>query len=76
MQVDETESREIPRSQLFLVRVWQEQLGEGEIEWRGRVQNIHSGAVAYFREWDGLSVTLPRLLETNLSQEQTGTSEI
>lgn len=38
-------------SQAFIVRVWQESLGNGEIEWRGRVQSVRTGQSLYFREW-------------------------
>lgn len=37
--------------QLFLLRVWSEDLGQGRCEWRGRVQHIGSGEVRYFRDW-------------------------
>ncbi len=53
-----------PRSHLFTVRLWQEELGQGETEWRGRVQNVASGDTAYFRNWPGLVATLQRLVAT------------
>ncbi len=52
------------RSRLFTLRLWQEALGEGQAEWRGRAQDINSGAAAYFRDWPGLIAVLSRLLET------------
>jgi len=42
------------RSQLFTVRVWHEDLGEGGSEWRGKVQHTLSGEVCYFRDWQTL----------------------
>ncbi len=52
------------RTRLFTLRLWQEELGDGEAEWRGRAQDINSGASAYFRDWPGLVAVLTRLLET------------
>ena len=38
-------------SHLFTVRIWREELGDGRIEWRGKVQHPLSGEAQYFREW-------------------------
>jgi hypothetical protein len=38
-------------SHLFTVRVWREELGDGCVEWRGKVQHALSGEARYFREW-------------------------
>jgi hypothetical protein len=43
-----------PTSYLFTVRVWREELGEGRVEWRGKVQHALSGEARYFREWTEL----------------------
>lgn len=43
-----------PRSQLFTVRLWAEELGDGQVEWRGQVQHVLSGDTGYFREWEAL----------------------
>lgn len=43
-----------PRSHLFTVRVWREDLGEGHSEWRGQVQHLLSGETRYFRDWPSL----------------------
>lgn len=51
-----------PHSHLFTLRVWEEALGEGKAEWRGRVQEVASGETLFFRDWPGLIVTLQRLL--------------
>jgi hypothetical protein len=50
------------RSHLFTVRVWQEELGNGQKEWRGKVQQVHSGEVRYFREWPTLVAALLKML--------------
>ncbi len=39
------------KSHLFMVRVWLEDLGDGETEWRGQVKHVLSGEVRYFRDW-------------------------
>lgn len=57
------EKQELARSHLFLVRIWLEELGEGENEWRGRAQNIATGEAMYFREWSGLSAVLLQMVQ-------------
>ncbi|HJT58419.1 MAG TPA: hypothetical protein VJ761_18075 [Ktedonobacteraceae bacterium] len=61
-----------PRSHLFTVRVWQEEIGAGQSEWRGKVQLLPSGEVRYFREW----ATLVPLLLTMLSESQTDVQQV
>ena len=56
-----------PRSHLFTVRVWQEDVGKDQTEWRGKVHLITTGNVRYFRGWEGL---VP-LLVTMLSELET-----
>jgi hypothetical protein len=41
-------------SHLFTLRIWQEELGNGEVEWRSRVQHVMSREVRYFRDWPSL----------------------
>jgi len=48
-----------PRSHLFTVRVWKEEVRNGQIEWRGKVQLVNSGDVRYFRE---LAALVPLLI--------------
>ena len=38
-------------SHLFTVRLWVEELGNGQTEWRGQVQHVMSGEKRYFRDW-------------------------
>ncbi len=49
-------------SDLFLVRVWREQLGEDRIEWRGKVKHALTGEVAYFRNWPELIGAIVKML--------------
>jgi len=53
-----------PSSRLFTIRLWQEELGEGQTEWRGRAQDIATGSAKNFRDWPGLITFLTRPLET------------
>ena len=50
------------KSQLFTVRLWVEQLGDGQTEWRGQVQHVISGETHYFREWPALIARLIAML--------------
>lgn len=50
------------RPQLFMVRVWLEDMGDGETEWRGQVKHALSGEVRYFRDW----LTLVEQLKASL----------
>ncbi len=51
-----------PPSQLFTLRVWKEELGEGVTEWRGQLRHVTTGEVHYFRDWQALIALLPALL--------------
>jgi len=57
-----TESQ--PRSQLFTVRVWQEELGEGRSEWRGQVRHVLSGETRHFRDWPSLVTFIVEIAAT------------
>lgn len=70
--MDTEEVRQHPHSHLFTLRVWEEALGEGKAEWRGRVQEITSGETAFFRDWTGLVATLARLLANASNADRTG----
>jgi hypothetical protein len=50
------------RSHLFTVRVWLEELGDGQVEWRGQVQHVMSGQTRYFRDWSTLLAFLQGML--------------
>ena len=41
-------------SQLFSIRLWPEDLDDGQTEWRGQVRHLSSGESRYFREWPAL----------------------
>jgi hypothetical protein len=50
------------RTHLFTVRVWLEELGEGQTEWRGEVQHVISGETRYFRDWPALVAVMQAML--------------
>ncbi len=50
------------QSQLFTVRVWLEDLGDGKTEWRGQVKHVMSDEEHYFREWPTLVEQLKAML--------------
>src|SRR5262249_22220941 len=58
------------RTHLFTVRLWLEDLGEGQREWRGEVRYVVSDEVRYFRDWQTLvellQAMLPRTGSTRL----------
>lgn len=58
--------REPVHAQLFTLRMWREQLGEGRSEWRGKVQHVTSGEARYFRDWPGLMACLQEMLGDQL----------
>jgi hypothetical protein len=51
-----------PRARTFIVRLWLEDLGDGNFEWRGRVQDVISGQVTFFRGWERLVATIVNTL--------------
>ncbi len=60
--MDKTEPQQ--RTHLFTVRLWLENLGDGQTEWRGEVHYVVSGEKRYFRDWTALitflQATLPQ----------------
>jgi hypothetical protein len=52
------------RTHLFTVRVWREDMGAGQAEWRGAVQHVVSGEMRYFRDWPTLVAWLQAMLPT------------
>lgn len=47
---------------LFTLRIWSEPLGKGRFEWRGKIEHINRPQIAYFREWESLTVHLQKML--------------
>ena len=63
-------------SHLFTVRLWAEDLGDGEIEWRGKLQHVTSGEARYFRNWPVLIALLQTLLPTAAPNAPSDSEEI
>ena len=70
--MDMEHERQHPRSHLFTLRLWEETLGEGEAELRGRVQALASGETVFFRDWPGLVTTLTRLISKSTATAEEG----
>ncbi len=51
------------RSQLFMVRLWPEELGGGQVEWRGQVYHVLSREAYAFCNWSRLTTCLQRMLQ-------------
>ncbi len=62
--------RQQPFSHLFTVRLWREELGNGQTELRGKVQHVSSGEARYFRDWPTLIAFLQGLLSAPRSRSQ------
>lgn len=52
-----------PRSHLFTIRIWEEEIGTEQTEWRGKIQLFTTREVRYFREWIALVPLLTTMLE-------------
>lgn len=62
------DDREPVHAQLFMLRMWPEDLGEGQSEWRGKVQHVTSGEAHYFRDWPALVACLQEMLSAKPDQ--------
>jgi len=49
-------------SHLFTLRLWSEDLGSGQTDWRGKIQHVNSGEARYFRDWPTLEAFVEGLL--------------
>jgi hypothetical protein len=61
-QADPDNAHPPSRTHLFALRVWLEDLGEGQTEWRGEVHHVISGEIRYFRNWPALAGLLEAML--------------
>jgi len=57
-----TQDQTHQRTHLITLRMWAEELGDGQIEWRGKVQHVLSGQTRYFRDWEALIAYLQDML--------------
>jgi hypothetical protein len=58
-----------PRSRLFTVRLWKEQVAGGW-EYRGSVRDVVSGAFRNFRDWSDLAAFMIVRLEEDEDQRE------
>lgn len=49
-------------SHLFTLRLWPENMGSGQTDWRGKVQHVNSGEARYFRDWPTLEAFVEGLV--------------
>jgi hypothetical protein len=45
---------EPPATHLLILRIWQEQLPDGRLEWRGKLQHPETNQTRHFRDWPAL----------------------
>jgi hypothetical protein len=62
---DPQEGGGFPSSKLFTLRVWREDLGHGQAEWRGQLEHVLSGEAHYFRDWQTMLADLQDMLGRN-----------
>jgi hypothetical protein len=61
---------ELAQSDLFSLRVWREVLGNGQVEWRGKLQHVVSGQFRYFHGWPMLLDRLSEMLPAEMPREK------
>jgi hypothetical protein len=72
---NEDSAKPAHRSHLFTVRLWAEELGDGQTEWRGQVQHVLSGQTRYFRDWPTLVECVAAMLARLESNEESAKVE-
>ena len=63
MVINNDADRPTHSSHLFTLRLWLEDLGSGQTDWRGKVQHVNSGEVKYFRDWTTLEAFVEGVLQ-------------
>lgn len=61
----QSESQKLPHpsaTAIFTLRLWQEELGQDQCEWRGEVKNVRTGEVRYFRRWEEIADLVPAMV--------------
>ena len=60
------------RSHLFMLRLWLEDLGRGQFDWRAKIQYVSSGEARYLRDWPALEAFIEgQLFKTDLEESAT-----
>ena len=66
-----TQAEQSTPPRLFTLRIWLEQANGSSPEWRGKIQDVHTGERHYFRDWPNLVSHLRTMVpeEPNLDIE-------
>jgi hypothetical protein len=83
MTIQDDSGRPAQRSHVFILRLWLEDLGSGQTDWRGKVQYVNNGEARYFRDWPTLEAFMESLMNkgepgempTNEAEETRCTSQ-
>lgn len=71
---EDGQSKMRPHSHLFTVRLWDEEIGDGQTVWRGKVQHVLTGETRPFRNWIALTEVIRAMLpQTILTHPQQAT---
>ena len=62
MGVKHATDQSTQNSFLFMLRLWPENPGGGQTDWRGSLQHVNSGELRYFRDWPTLQAFVDGLL--------------
>jgi hypothetical protein len=64
------------QTHLFMLRLWPEDLGGGQTDWRGKVQHVNSGEARYFRDWPTLEAFVAGQMRESDPETTPETSEV
>ncbi|PDV99053.1 hypothetical protein [Candidatus Chloroploca asiatica] len=56
----------------LLIRLWREETAQGEAEWRGQIQHLHSGEVHYVRGLHALTQIVQTMIAMPEQDEKAG----
>lgn len=62
--------------ELFVLRLWREELGDDRQEWRGALTHVRSGEVRYFRDARTLQAMLWRMLVQEFPEQDWGPDHV
>jgi hypothetical protein len=54
------------QSHLFTMRLWMEDVGNGQVEWRGKLRYVVTEEVRYFRDWPGLVALMQAMTQQGI----------
>jgi hypothetical protein len=72
MNVKDEMDRSVHNSHLFILRLWLENMGNGQTDWRGKIQHVNSGEARYFRDWATVEAFVEELLH-RIDQKESDT---